>query len=209
MLSAMTGSRPYHSPLRERGAAETRRELMEAALRLFAQRGYSQVTVADIAREAGTAVKTVYASVGGKAEILREIVERAVVGSRADESVAAVRATDDPATALALLANGTRRGNEGQRDVIAIANSALPVHENAGELWEQLTGRYRDALREVAAHLHGLGSLREGMTIDRCADVLWFCFGPQAWRTLVDDCGWSWDDAERQLLFTASRLVLA
>ncbi|MFB9834236.1 hypothetical protein [Actinoallomurus acaciae] len=61
----------------------------------------------------------------------------------------------------------------------------------------------------MAAHLHGLGSLREGITIDRCAGLLWFCFGPQAWRTPVGDCDWTWDDAEAQLLFTAARLVLA
>ncbi|RAS60594.1 hypothetical protein C8D87_11112 [Lentzea atacamensis] len=29
--------------------------------------------------------------------------------------------------------------------------------------------------------------------------MLWFCFGFGAWRTLVKECGWSWDDAERWL----------
>jgi AcrR family transcriptional regulator len=204
----MTETRPYHSPRREHGAAETRRDLLAAARRLFAQRGYAKVTVADIAREAGTAVKTVYASVGGKAEILREIMEGAVRRSGAETTTARIRATDDAAACLSLLAHGTREGNEGQRDSIDILFGAIPVHEGAGALWKQVTEAYRDALRDVAEHLHGLGALRAGMTLDRCDDLLWFCFGPQAWRSLVDDCGWAWDEAEAQLAAMATALLL-
>src|ERR1700733_6671145 len=108
----MSDARPYHSPRRELSAAATRRDILAAARRLFAASGYAQVTVADIAREAGTAVKTVYASVGGKAEILNQIVLSAVSSSGAQETVRRVRATTDAATALAALAHGTRVGNE-------------------------------------------------------------------------------------------------
>jgi hypothetical protein len=34
------------------------------------------------------------------------------------------------------------------------------------------------------------------MPVGRAGDILWFCFGIGAWRTLVGDCGWAWDDAE-------------
>ncbi|GAA3669291.1 hypothetical protein GCM10022267_64970 [Lentzea roselyniae] len=43
--------------------------------------------------------------------------------------------------------------------------------------------------------------------------MLWFCFGFGTWRTLVKECGWSWDDAERWLarqavtIFTGVRVV--
>jgi AcrR family transcriptional regulator len=201
--------RPYHSPRREIAAAATRRDLVTAARRLFAERGYAQVTVADIAREAGTAVKTLYVSVGGKAELLREIVEGAVRGSGAEETVARIRETTDPSACLAVLARGTRLGNEDNRETLAILYSALPVHESAESLWEHGTSLYRTALRQVAGHLAGLGALADDMTVERCADLLWFCFGPQAWRALVEDCHWSWDDAEAHLATTATSLLIA
>lgn len=203
----MTDARPYHSPRRELSAATTRRDILAAARRLFAAHGYAQVTVADIAREAGTAVKTVYASVGGKAEIHDEIVLSAVTSSGAEQTVRRVRATTDAAAALAALAHGTRAGNELQRETIEILYSAMPVHEHAEALWEQGTSLYRNALREVAEHLAGLGALAEGITIDRCADILWFCFGLDAWRTLTRDCHWTWDDAETWLTATAVALL--
>ncbi|SEG26903.1 transcriptional regulator, TetR family [Actinacidiphila yanglinensis] len=94
-------SRPYHSPRRAEAAAATRHDIVDAARRLFLERGYAQVTVPDIAREAGIAVKTVYASAGGKAEILRENVGTGVTASGAEETVARVRESGDGAAALA------------------------------------------------------------------------------------------------------------
>jgi AcrR family transcriptional regulator len=46
--------------LRERKKARTRRVIADAAARLFAERGYEQVAVSDVAREAGVSEQTVY-----------------------------------------------------------------------------------------------------------------------------------------------------
>lgn len=46
--------------LRERKKARTRRQIAEAAARLFAEHGYEQVTVRDIASEAEVAEQTIY-----------------------------------------------------------------------------------------------------------------------------------------------------
>src|SRR6201986_754030 len=46
--------------LRERKKARTRQAIADAAARLFAQRGYEQVAVSDVAREAGVSEQTVY-----------------------------------------------------------------------------------------------------------------------------------------------------
>ncbi|MBM9509903.1 TetR/AcrR family transcriptional regulator [Actinacidiphila acididurans] len=204
----MSQTRAYHSPRRTRAAAATRRDIVEAARRLFLDRGYAQVTVADIAQAAGTAVKTVYASAGGKAEILREIVGAGVAGSDAEETLRRVRACPDGASALAELARGTRRGNEEHREAVSVLYSALPVHESAEALWAQATTGYREALGEVANHLAATGALRPDLDAARCADLLWLCFGFGAWRTLVAECGWDWDAAERELTRMATGMLL-
>src|ERR1700722_19684036 len=46
--------------LRERKKARTRQLIADAAARLFAQRGYEQVAVSDVAREAEVSEQTVY-----------------------------------------------------------------------------------------------------------------------------------------------------
>src|SRR2546421_12466657 len=46
--------------LRERNKARTRRGIADAAARLFAERGYEQVAVSEVAREAEVSEQTVY-----------------------------------------------------------------------------------------------------------------------------------------------------
>lgn len=57
-------------PLADRKRELTRRALEEAALHLFAERGYDATTVADIARRAGTSEATFFRYFGSKDEVL-------------------------------------------------------------------------------------------------------------------------------------------
>jgi AcrR family transcriptional regulator len=62
---------------RWRRRPEARRdELLDAALRLFTERGVAATTVADIAREAGIAKASVYRYFTGRDELLDALVER-------------------------------------------------------------------------------------------------------------------------------------
>ncbi|MER6978869.1 TetR/AcrR family transcriptional regulator [Streptomyces carpinensis] len=197
----MPTKRSYVSPRREQAAAQTRALILQAAIRLFAERGYGLVTVADIAGEAGVSSKTVFASVGSKSDILNEIVDTAVHASGYAQAMRQVLAGQDPESVLRAVAHGTRAGNEGQFTVHEAIHKALPSHEDGAALWERATADYRDALRDAAHHLHTLAPL--AWPVEETADLLWFWFGPNSWRTLVTENDWSWDRAEAFLLRTA------
>lgn len=199
----MAPKRAYVSPLREKTAAQTRAQILEEAEQLFADRGYGRVTVTDIASAAGVASKTVFASVGSKADIMDKIVQKAIVRSGYKESVAHILATRTPKAVLEALAHGTRAGNEGQFKAHEAIHKALPVHENGEALWEKATAAYRGALRDVAQHLLSLSAPPHRYSVEETADLLWFWFGPTGWRTLVVENGWSWDRAEEVLYRTA------
>lgn len=81
----MTSTRAYDSSRRRAVAATTRAGVVAAASRLFAERGWSGTSMRDVAREAGVAVETIYATVGAKAELLKVCIDVAVVGD--DEPV--------------------------------------------------------------------------------------------------------------------------
>jgi AcrR family transcriptional regulator len=192
-------TRSYRSPRRENEAASTRRDILAAARVLFTTHGYPRVTVADIAREANVAAKTVYASAGSKSDILNELISAAVVDSGAEATLAEVQGSVGLQDAMEILARGTRAGNETHREAIDLMYTAMSAHDDAEVLWRRGTEMYRTVLGEIAAHLEGIGALADGVEAGRAADMLWFCFGTNAWRTLVKDCGWTWDDAERWL----------
>lgn len=54
------GTRPYHSPLRERQAADTRRQILSAAADLILSDGLTEFSMRDVAGRAGVAERTVY-----------------------------------------------------------------------------------------------------------------------------------------------------
>ncbi|WP_225833227.1 TetR/AcrR family transcriptional regulator [Streptomyces sp. NK08204] len=197
----MPTKRKYVSPRREQAAAQTRTQILQSATRLFAERGYGRVTIADIAAEAGVSSKAVFASAGSKGDILNEIVDTAVRTSGYEQAMRAVLAERDPESVLRALAHGTRMGNEGMFTVHEAIHKALPSHEDGEALWERATADYRAALRAAAHHLHTLAP--PACPEEETADLLWFWFGPGGWRTLVAENGWPWDRAEAFLLHTA------
>lgn len=101
-----TGRRSYDATSRRtRAEAErraTRRRVVDAAQRLFVEKGYVATTIADIAKEAGVAVQSVYKAGKSKAELLHAVVDLAVAGDDDDilltdrPSVASIRAEPDP-----------------------------------------------------------------------------------------------------------------
>jgi AcrR family transcriptional regulator len=68
-----------HPPnARERSRMETRRRLLEAGARVFAEKGMARTRAADICRAAGVAVGTLYLHFDDKEVLLREILFRGV-----------------------------------------------------------------------------------------------------------------------------------
>jgi AcrR family transcriptional regulator len=202
----VSAKRAYVSPLRETAAARTREAILAAATELFARRGYGLVTVAEIAAAAGVSAKTVFASVGSKREILDLIVDAGVARSGHRAVMRRILALGTPRELLRQLAHGTRMGNETQFAVHEVIHKALPVHEDSEALEARATGEYRAVLRDAAARLHELNP-QPPYSVARTADLLWLWFGPDTWRILIADGGWTWDEAE-QLQYQTSVAIL-
>ena len=77
------------------GAREKRRLLLDAAVRVFARKGYHACRVGDIAKEAGVAHGLLYHYFSSKEEVLETIFRETWV--RMLELVREVEASDDPA----------------------------------------------------------------------------------------------------------------
>jgi AcrR family transcriptional regulator len=102
-LQATAGAAPARRPLTERRMARTRRELADAAARLFIERGYDQTTVEDIVAEVEISARTFFRYFGSKEEVVaslwrwgvEEIVEalRAVPADRPLQEALRIAAT--------------------------------------------------------------------------------------------------------------------
>ncbi|MDX6507980.1 MAG: hypothetical protein QOG06_2624, partial [Gaiellaceae bacterium] len=87
MTDDVKQKRRYESPHRRAQAAETRRQILEAARGLFEEWGYTATTMAAIAAEAGVALKTVYLAFETKSGVLRALWQLFLRGDEGEAPV--------------------------------------------------------------------------------------------------------------------------
>ena len=130
-------ARPAEAPppgpgLREQKKAEARAALVEAALRLFAERGFDGVSVDAIAREAGYARRTFFRHFATKEDVALErrraqiaLLER--LFEEASPSADPVRVLEDAVGTLALDYAARRERVLAERALFASSASLTPV----------------------------------------------------------------------------------
>ena len=191
---------------RQRQALWTQRLIVDAARKLFLERGYAATTMGAIAEEAGVAVSTVYAAFKNKRTILRAIREAWHEQTRAREINEEASRQPDPERRLEMVANATRRQWETGGAVVAIYQGAAAADRGAAaELREALRGR-RAALDRVVEGMEG--SLRPGLDEDRAAAILRAVCRAEVYRELVGESGWSPDEYEAWLFKTLTEQLL-
>ena len=124
----------------------------------------------------------------------------------------AVPGAATPDIVLRLVARATRRGNEPTlRRSVIIDAGADPT---SAAFWitmkasRRAVDAHRALLKPAAARLRDTSVLRSGMSVEQAVDILVFFFGADAWRRLVIDSGWSWDEAEQWLIERARCALL-
>jgi AcrR family transcriptional regulator len=196
MKSTDAVKRAYRSPLRKSHATRTQRAIVDAATRLFVDTGYGAASVDAIAAAAGVSRATVFAAVGGKAELLKRVYDVALVGD--DQPVAlpdraearAIRAEPDPgryleryAGMLADLGGRVARVYEAVRGAASADPEVRPV-------WDKIQEERRIGAAHVVADTASKGPLRAGIDEVAAADVVWVLNDPGLYHLLVNVRGW-------------------
>ena len=207
--------RRYVSPRRREQAAATRLAILEAAERLFGERGYVGTSVAEIAEAAAVALKTVYAVFGTKAEVLRALWNLRMRGDEEPIPMPERRwyreVVDEPDAVrrLALVAHNSRIVRERTAHITEIVRQAAPADEQIAALWERFQREFYElGVRGIVETLERDGVLATDVTT--ASDIGWTITHPDVYQLLVRERGWSADAYERWLADTlCSQLVAA
>lgn len=189
--------RRYDSTTRRAAAERTRFSILDSARRLFVEKGYAATTMPAIARAAGVALDTVYATVGTKAELFRLMVETALSGREeavpADEReyVRAIREEPDAARKLQKYANALADIQPRLAPLFQVLQTAAPQDADLGALWQEISSRRAANMRLLAKNLTATGRVRTELTESAVADVLWSMNSPEFYLLLVGQRGWS------------------
>lgn len=214
-IQETSGRRRYRSPRRAEQARQTRMAILDAAQELFAERGYTATTIADIANRAGVAPETVYSAFRNKPTLLKTLADVRAAGDDEPIPVAQrepfrrIREASDPRRKLQLYAAVARSMLErGVGDVQLVVRAAASADPKIAELWDDLKQQRLVAASMMATHFHESGLLRDDLTIERARDLIWLYIAPEVDGLLVER-GWTSDDRERWLADTLYDALIA
>ena len=186
---------------------------MEAAGELFVRNGYAATTIQAIAERAGVAVQTVYAVYGNKRQLLRELIESAIIG--ADDGVAhhrqaeAQRVADEPDARrrAELDAALSRSITERVAPIVRVAAEAAPSDPELAATMEEVKAARREEMVESAMILAGPDGLRTDL--EDAAATLYVLYSPAVAEMLRGDYGWTPEHFERWLARMMLSTVIA
>jgi AcrR family transcriptional regulator len=189
-------------------AQQTRGDILRAARRLFAERGYAGTSINDIAEEAGVAVQTIYARLGSKRGMLLALIdlidEEAGVGPLAPQVTSA-------GTPLAVLRGGvrlTRSFQERCGDIIEALVTAAAAEPELADAVAEGQRRHRQGARLTIDRVQDLHGLRHDVPPQRAKALFALSTSHEAWRELTRGYELDWDSAEDWLVEALSRALL-
>lgn len=209
------GRRGYNSPRRARQAAVTRHAVLQAARELFVSRGYAATTVAEIAQRAGVSLDTVYAAVGRKPALLRELVETAISGvdeavpAEQRDYVARVRAAATAHDKITIYADAITEIQQRMAPVFMALRHAAATDPDCAALWTEISQRRAANMRLFAADLRSTGELRTDLCDQQVADIIWSMNAAEYWVLLVHERRWTPEQFADWLTDAWTRLLLS
>ena len=208
------GGRPYASTLRAERAAATRAAILNAARHCFLEQGYVASPMADIARRAGVAVDTVYAAVGPKPQLLRELVETALSGleravpAQDRDYVRHIKEAASAADKLAIYAGAIVTIQERLAPLFRVLSEASAADAKCAELWAGISRRRAANMMDFVADLRTTGDLRKDLPDREMADIIWSMNATEYWLLLVQQRGWSPERFRRWLVDCWTKVLL-
>ena len=193
-MAVVKSRRPYDSRARKEQAARNRDAVLDAAERLFLERGYAGTSIASIAQEAGLSVQTIYKVFGSKPGLVKAIYFRGLLGKEGapayDRSDAMREREVDPRKIMRQWGALTTEVASVVSPIRLLMRSAALADPEMEALLRETDEDRLERMRHHARFLKERGYLREGVTLGEATDVLWTCSSVEIYDLLVVQRGW-------------------
>lgn len=196
-MSPSRQRRRYDASGRQAQAAQNRSRVLQVAHRLFVAQGYAQTSIAQIAREAGVSVPTVFAGFRSKANLLKEAVDTAIVGDEAEVPLAArpiMRRVHEGQTldeVVGRLADVFAEVASRAGSIAVVAYAAADADPEIARLVAALDAQRLAGAGMLAATVASRLGVTDQATVTSIRDTIWTLNSPLQWDLLVRQRGWA------------------
>jgi AcrR family transcriptional regulator len=199
---------PEQPTMRERQAELTRNEILSAARRLFAERGFTRTSVRDIARAAGVSAQTVYDSIGSKQAVVARLNDLIDSEAGIGAIVGSVAASGDPQQVAALSARITRSMLENCEDIVRALVTGAAAEPELQAVLDEGHRRHLEGARTVVGMLSKMKALPAGAEVATTSESLAALTDFRFALVLRESYGWSLDRIEESMTRASRRLLL-
>ncbi|MFE6861157.1 TetR/AcrR family transcriptional regulator [Nocardia sp. NPDC057668] len=193
---------------RDEYAEMTRRGVVAAARKLFADHGYERTTVAMIACEARVSPATVYAQCGGKEGLLGTLMDMWTTSPTVGRIIGDAERGRTGRDKLRILAEGYVAHAAEAGDIMRIVERAAASSPQAQEFMRIADGRHTEALEIITQGIADIGELADGLSVTDAARIIFFHFRNPQLVLASETFGWGIDRAQRWLLERVESAVL-
>ncbi|MBX3068369.1 MAG: TetR/AcrR family transcriptional regulator [Cryobacterium sp.] len=203
----MQTTRTYRSKIRDRQAAETKRQILEAAMILFSEKGFSSTTIRAIAQSAEVTPQTIYGIFGSKNGLVGELVGFANEKSGTNELSKKIQAATTAFEMIQLSVNLVCVLHE------RIGRFVLEM-SHAAEFDESIRGAINSGrsnqmtIRKLrSARLEKSGFLLDDLDAETANGLLAVAVTPEVIQSFVANEGWDYQKIEDELTKAVLRML--
>jgi AcrR family transcriptional regulator len=200
--------RPSDRPRREEYPDQTRAAVIDAARRLFAENGFFQTKVEQIAKLSRVSPATVYAQCGGKQGLLRSLMDSWTQAPLIGESHQKSLAAADAALVMQTLSTAYLQITRQWGDVIQVVIDVAPHDDAFGAVLATAQRRHNRNLTAICRHLEDIAALRDDVDARLASRIITYYYGIDGLLRTREVFGWSLERSNEWLLAHASAAVL-
>jgi len=215
MPKPKTLKREYDSSRRQAQAGETRRHILEAARKLFMERGYAGATAEAIAAEAGVSAQTIYAIFKNKKRMLVSLMNVSPTTGVEDPTplperanVQAVAQERDRHRQLEMFAQVVAANLDQAAVVSEIMSDAAKTEPDFNRILQKLNKQRLEHMTLAVQQFAANGPFREEMDEVQARDTVWTLTSPEVFLLLTQDRGWSKEKYAQWLTDMLTRALL-
>jgi AcrR family transcriptional regulator len=207
--------REYDSSRRQAQAQETRRHILEAARKLFIERGYAGATAEAIATEAGVSAQTIYAIFKNKKKILVSLMNVSPSTGVEDHTpmperanVQAVGEERDQPRQLQMFAEVVANNLNQVAAVFEVMAEAAKIEPDFNRIVQKLNKQRLEHMTRAVQQIAANGPFRENMNEAYARDTIWTLTSGEVFLLLTRDRGWTRQKYAQWLADTLTRILL-
>ena len=215
MTKLKSTKREYDSSRRQAQANETRRHILEAARKLFMERGYAGATAEAIAIEAGVAAQTIYAIFKNKKKILVSLMNVSPGTGVEDHTpmleranVQAVAQESDQHRQLQMFAQVVAGNLNQVAAVFEVMTDAARIEPDFERIVEKLNKQRLEHMTSAVQQIAANGPFRGNMDETHARDIVWTLTSGEVFLLLTRDRGWSKQHYAEWLADSLIRMLL-